>query len=54
MNLIIAMLFPHNKSLALYTVAMVVMQHAIYRAALDCFDLLIHWATSTFSPGKAP
>ncbi len=28
-----------------YMVAMVVMQHAIYRA-LDCFDLPTHWATS--------
>ncbi len=29
-----------------YVVAMVVMQHAIYRA-LDCFDLPTHWATNT-------
>ena len=29
-----------------YVVAMVVMQHAIYRA-LNCFDLPTHWATNT-------
>ena len=33
-----------------YMVAMVVMQHAIYRA-LDCFDLPTHWATKILGAG---
>ncbi len=31
-----------------YMVAMVGMQHAIYRA-LDCFDLPTYWATNHFN-----